>query len=114
MWVGGPFPDFYHSTFHAPWYIFEHWSKIFEIKAYVVRGSLDFQDLLLLRRRDERVERAETLPAAEPKNIKRNVISVLQWPRKIYRKAKYRRILLNASASDAARRTDDESPPKGQ
>jgi SAM-dependent methyltransferase len=114
MWVGGPFPDFYHSTFHAPWYIFDHWSKIFEIKAYVVRGSLDFQDLLLLRRRDERVERAETLPAAEPKNIKRDVISVLQWPRKIYRKAKYRRILLNASASDAARRTDDESPPKGQ
>jgi SAM-dependent methyltransferase len=51
-WVGGPFPDFYHSTFHAPWYVFEHWSKYFDIKAYVTRGSLDFQDYLLLRRRE--------------------------------------------------------------
>lgn len=49
-WKGGPFPDFYHSTFHAPWYVFAHWSRYFEIKAYVVRGSLDFQDYLLLRR----------------------------------------------------------------
>lgn len=48
--VGGPFPDFYHSTFHAPWYVFEHWSRYFDIKAYVTRGSLDFQDYLLLRR----------------------------------------------------------------
>ncbi|MEO8752589.1 MAG: class I SAM-dependent methyltransferase [Casimicrobiaceae bacterium] len=50
-WVGGPFPDFYHSTFHAPWYVFEHWSKFLDIKALVPRGSLDFQDYLLLRRR---------------------------------------------------------------
>ncbi|MEO8754981.1 MAG: class I SAM-dependent methyltransferase [Casimicrobiaceae bacterium] len=51
-WVGGPFPDFYHSTFHAPWYVFEHWSRFLDIKAFVTRGSLDFQDYLLLRRRE--------------------------------------------------------------
>ncbi len=51
MWINGPFPDFYHSTFHNPAYIFDHWSKFFEIKAYVPRGSLDFQDYLLLQRR---------------------------------------------------------------
>jgi len=49
-WKGGPFPDFYHSTFHAPWYVFQHWTRFFDLKAYVVRGSLDFQDYLLLRR----------------------------------------------------------------
>lgn len=52
-WVGGPFPDFYHSTFHAPWYVFEHWGRFFDVKAYVPRGSLNFQDYVLLRRRDE-------------------------------------------------------------
>lgn len=54
-WVNGPFPDFYHSAFHAPWYVFERWGGIFDILAYVVRGDLGFQDLVLLRRRDERV-----------------------------------------------------------
>jgi SAM-dependent methyltransferase len=50
-WVDGPFPDFYHSTFHAPWYVFDHWSAFFAIKAYVPRGSLDFMDYILLERR---------------------------------------------------------------
>jgi SAM-dependent methyltransferase len=51
-WKGGPFPDFYHSTFHAPWYVFQHWTRFLELQAYIVRGSLDFQDLLVLRPRD--------------------------------------------------------------
>jgi SAM-dependent methyltransferase len=50
-WRGGPFPDFYHSTFHLPWYVFEHWGRFFEVKAYISRGALDFQDLALLQRR---------------------------------------------------------------
>jgi SAM-dependent methyltransferase len=62
-WVGGPFPDFYHSTFHAPWYVFEHWSKFLDIKAFVTRGSLDFQDYLLLRRREGPVPAIEAAPA---------------------------------------------------
>jgi hypothetical protein len=51
-WAGGPFPDFYHSTFHAPWYVFEHWSQFLELKAYIVRGALDFQDVVVLRPRN--------------------------------------------------------------
>lgn len=51
--AGGPFPDFYHSTFHAPWYVFEHWGAFFDIAAYVVKGSMAFQDFVLLRRPDE-------------------------------------------------------------
>lgn len=50
-WTGGPFPDFYHSTFHAPWYIFEHWGQFFEIKAYIVGGALGFLDMVVLEAR---------------------------------------------------------------
>jgi ubiquinone/menaquinone biosynthesis C-methylase UbiE len=52
-WKDGPFPDFYHSTFHRPWYIFEHWNKFLEIKAYFVRGSNDFQDFVLFNNREK-------------------------------------------------------------
>jgi SAM-dependent methyltransferase len=70
-WKNGPFPDFYHSTFHAPWYIFEHWGKFFEIKAYIVRGSVDFQDFVLMRRRSEEMYIDKTdLRAEEIKKIK--------------------------------------------
>ncbi|MGH9178732.1 MAG: class I SAM-dependent methyltransferase [Acidimicrobiales bacterium] len=48
--TGGPFPDAYHSTFHAPWYVLEHWSQYFDVRAYVPRGSLGFQDFVLLER----------------------------------------------------------------
>ncbi len=53
--VNSPFPDFYHTTFHAPWYVFERWGSIFDLRAYVVRGDLGHQDLVLLTRREERV-----------------------------------------------------------
>lgn len=48
--VGGPFPDFYHSTFHAPWYVFAHWGRFFSVRAYLPRRSLNFQDFVLLER----------------------------------------------------------------
>lgn len=73
--VGGPFPDFYHSTFHAPWYVFEHWGTFFDIAAYVVKGSMGFQDFVLLRRPDEldpgtvrtpRISVAASTPVAPP------------------------------------------------
>lgn len=46
----GTFPEFYRTTFHAPWYVFRHWSRLFDIKAYLVRGSLDYQDFVLMQR----------------------------------------------------------------
>lgn len=48
--TGGPFPDFYHSTFHAPWYVFQHWGRFFTIVGYLPRGSMGFQDFVLLQR----------------------------------------------------------------
>jgi SAM-dependent methyltransferase len=45
-----PLPDWYQATFHAPWYIFEHWGRWFEIRGYVPGGSLAFQDHVLLER----------------------------------------------------------------
>jgi len=86
-WKGGPFPDFYHSTFHAPWYVFQHWSRYFDIKAYVVRGSLDFQDYLLLRRPEGDMAplpaSAPPVPAAPPGALRK-------LPRRLWRELKYR------------------------
>ena len=50
--IGSTHPDFYHTTFHAPWYVFEHWTRWFDIAAYVPLGS-DSQDLVVLRRRTD-------------------------------------------------------------
>lgn len=86
-WGGGPFPDFYHSTFHAPWYVFEHWGRYFDIKAYVIRGSLDFQDYLLLRRPDGEMTSG---PASNPPQV-----AEPSFTRKLRRRAwrKLKRIL---------------------
>jgi hypothetical protein len=50
---GSAFPDFYHTTFHAPWYLLEHWSRWFDVVAYLPQSSLEFQDQIVLRRRDD-------------------------------------------------------------
>jgi SAM-dependent methyltransferase len=52
--IGSTHPDFYHTTFHAPWYVFEHWTRWFDLVAYVPQGS-DTQDLLVLGRRSDGV-----------------------------------------------------------
>ena len=46
-----PLPDWYQITYHAPWYVFEHWSSFFEIRAYLPGGALGVQDQILLQRR---------------------------------------------------------------
>jgi SAM-dependent methyltransferase len=43
-------PEWYQSTWHAPWYVFEHWGRWFAIRAYLPGGDLDFQDHILLER----------------------------------------------------------------
>lgn len=61
--IGGPHNDGYHSTFHAPWYVFDHWSGFFAVRAYVLQGSLGFQDFVVLERRaDGRPVPAGTSP----------------------------------------------------
>jgi SAM-dependent methyltransferase len=46
-------PDWYQNTWHAPWYIFEHWGRWFDISAYVPGAALGFQDHVLLERRPD-------------------------------------------------------------
>jgi len=46
-----PAPDWYQRTFHARWYVFEHWGRWFEIRAYVPGGALGVQEYVLLERR---------------------------------------------------------------
>lgn len=89
-WVGGPFPDFYHSTFHAPWYVFEHWSQYFDIKAYVTRGSLDFQDYLLLRRRKDGPQPVAAADAAVPAVPAKDRSRLSKLPRRLWRELKYK------------------------
>ncbi|MCC6194230.1 MAG: class I SAM-dependent methyltransferase [Burkholderiales bacterium] len=93
-WVGGPFPDFYHSTFHAPWYVFAHWSKYFDIKAYVTRGSLDFQDYLLLRRREGPAQLQGADQAAQPLPVasvaKRAALTPRRSAKRLWRELKYK------------------------
>lgn len=50
VWTGGPFPDFYHTTYHAVSYVFERWTEFFDVLAYLPRGALGFQDLVVLQR----------------------------------------------------------------
>ena len=46
-----PLPGWYQTTYHAPWYVFEHWARWFEIRAYIPAGALGVQDHILLQRR---------------------------------------------------------------
>jgi SAM-dependent methyltransferase len=46
-----PLPDWYQNTWHAPWYVFEHWGRWFDIRAFVPGAALRLQDHVLLERR---------------------------------------------------------------
>lgn len=54
--IGSTHPDWYHSTFHAPWYIHEHWTEFFTLRGYIHEGS-DTQDMVILERRPDGEER---------------------------------------------------------
>jgi len=58
-----PLPNWYQLTYHAPWYVFEHWSRWFEIRAYVPGGALGVQDQVLLQRREDDAAPPRPLPA---------------------------------------------------
>jgi hypothetical protein len=47
--VGSAHPDSYHTAFHAPGYVLEHWSIWFDVVAYLPLGAVS-QDLVVLRR----------------------------------------------------------------
>ncbi len=84
QWTGGPFPDFYHTTFHTPGYVFAHWGEFFKVRAYVPRGALDYQDLVLLERSPE-VSSPVPAPRAVPSGaIDRAAAVVAAGPRMDY------------------------------
>ena len=49
-WMGSALPDYYHTTFHAPWYVFEHWGRFFTVRSYQVGRSVGIQDFVLLEK----------------------------------------------------------------
>ena len=49
-WEGVGFPPYYHTAFHRPHYVREHWRRWFEVVAVVEGGALDKQDIVVLRR----------------------------------------------------------------
>lgn len=51
--IGGPFPDFYHTTYHAPWYVFAHWGRRLRVRSYLARAGLGHQDYVVLERPPE-------------------------------------------------------------
>ncbi|MBA3263065.1 MAG: class I SAM-dependent methyltransferase [Thermoleophilaceae bacterium] len=66
-YTGSAHPDFYHTTFHAPWYVFEHWGRFFSIRAYLPRAALSFQDIVVLERPDDDPPRPRPVAARPAK-----------------------------------------------
>ena len=44
------FPAFYQTAFHTKDYVYNQWSKYFEIVDYVERGIGNYQDAVVLRK----------------------------------------------------------------
>ncbi len=49
-WRDTDFPDWYHSMFHSPQYVFKHWAQWFEIISWKKCGNLNFQDNIVARK----------------------------------------------------------------
>jgi SAM-dependent methyltransferase len=44
------FPDFYHTSFNDVPYIFNRWARFLDVRCYIPRGALNYQDLVVLQR----------------------------------------------------------------
>lgn len=66
-WKNGPFPDFYHSMFHTEQYVYDRWGSHFRVRAHIPKGSLGFQDFVVLERSDlpHTINRPEPMPIPE-------------------------------------------------
>ena len=51
-WADYSFPDYYHTAFQSPAYVLDRWDRIMRVRAYLPQGALDYQDMVLLERRD--------------------------------------------------------------
>ncbi|HEV3321667.1 MAG TPA: class I SAM-dependent methyltransferase [Solirubrobacteraceae bacterium] len=73
-----PLPDWYQNTYHAPWYVFEHWGKWFEIRGYVPGGALGVQDYILLEHAPESASPRVPLAARPPSPAAGNRVGELE------------------------------------
>jgi SAM-dependent methyltransferase len=68
-YVGSVHPPYYHSAYHAPWYIYAHWGTFFSVRALLSPGAWGGHDVVVLERTGDDVpEVAPIVPAtlAEP------------------------------------------------
>lgn len=73
-WKDGPFPDFYHSMFHAAEYVSRHWGKVFTVRAHLPKGSLAYQDFVVLENPAKEAPAATGVPIPYPPlEFRRNV-----------------------------------------
>ncbi len=49
-YVGSVHPPYYHSTYHAPWYIYAHWGTFFSVRALLSPGAWGGHDVVVLER----------------------------------------------------------------
>ena len=61
-------PEWYASTFNAPWYVFERWARWFNIRGYIPRAALNLQDHVLLERPAPGERRIRPLAARPPRS----------------------------------------------
>jgi SAM-dependent methyltransferase len=73
-WKNGPFPDFYHSMFHAEWYVRKHWGTFFSFIQHLPKGSLAYQDFVVLQTpKKQEAPAANTDLPFPPENFRRFV-----------------------------------------
>ncbi|WP_354699206.1 hypothetical protein DSM112329_04915 [Paraconexibacter sp. AEG42_29] len=49
-YIGSVHPEYYHSTYHAPWYVYSHWGQFFTVRALLSPGSWGGHDIVVLER----------------------------------------------------------------
>lgn len=49
-YVGSVHPEYYHSTYHAPWYVYAHWGRFFTVRALLSPGTFGGHDIVVLER----------------------------------------------------------------
>ena len=97
------FPGYYQSTFHAPWYIFEHWTRYFDILSYVPRGSLAHQDMILLRHKRDLACRASSESEASAPRSRGRAPARLASTMNLRRRTPEAAVLVEDAAEEAVR-----------
>jgi len=80
------FPNFYHTAFHDVGYVFDRWTRFFDLRSYIPRGALDHQDMVVLQKpTNQRVQQdlPELLPCRDKADLER-VVSELQREKVIH------------------------------